>query len=250
MIIKNGLVFGEDKHFEKKDLYLNKGRIADAPGDAASEEVIDAEGLYVLPGLIDIHSHGAVGCDFSDADVEGLKKILAYERAHGITSYCPTSMTLPKKQLFKIFDSAAEILKAEQAFNSSQDAGKNVSSSSTSEAGQARGCGQGKPASSDPLAHIAGFNMEGPFLDPAKKGAHVEEYILDPDVTFFRECNERAKGNIRLVTLAPNMPNAIDFIRELHDETVISLGHTSTDYDTAKEAIATGANHVTTFTMP
>ena len=93
MIIKNGLVFGEDKHFEKKDLYLNKGRIADAPGDAASEEVIDAEGLYVLPGLIDIHSHGAVGCDFSDADVEGLKKILAYERAHGITSYCPTSMT-------------------------------------------------------------------------------------------------------------------------------------------------------------
>lgn len=87
--------------------------------------------------------------------------------------------------------------------------------------------------------------MEGPFLDPAKKGAHVEEYILDPDVTFFRECNERAKGNIRLVTLAPNMPNAIDFIRELHDETVISLGHTSTDYDTAKEAIATGANHVT-----
>lgn len=108
----------------------------------------------MLPGLIDIHSHGAVGCDFSDADVEGLKKILAYERAHGITSYCPTSMTLPKKQLFKIFDSAAEILKAEQAFNSSQDAGKNVSSSSTSEAGQARSCGQSKPASSDPLAHL------------------------------------------------------------------------------------------------
>ena len=245
MIIKNGLVFGEDKHFEKKDLYLNKGRIADAPGDAASEEVIDAEGLYVLPGLIDIHSHGAVGCDFSDADVEGLKKILAYERAHGITSYCPTSMTLPKEQLFKIFDSAAEILKAEQAFDSSQDAGENVSSSGTSEAKQARGYGQSKPASSGPLAHIAGFNMEGPFLDPAKKGAHVEEYILDPDVTFFRECNERAKGNIRLVTLAPNMPNSIDFIRELHGETMISLGHTSADYDTAKEAIATGANHVT-----
>ena len=94
MIIKNGLVFGEDKHFEKKDLYLHKGRIADAPRDAASEEVIDAEGLYVLPGLIDIHSHGAVGCDFSDADVEGLKKILAYERAHGITSYCPGTSAL------------------------------------------------------------------------------------------------------------------------------------------------------------
>lgn len=92
--------------------------------------------------------------------------------------------------------------------------------------------------------------MEGPFLDPAKKGAHVEEYILDPDVTFFRECNERANGGIRLVTLAPNMPNAIDFIKELHDETVISLGHTSAVMTQQRKPLLQVPIMSPTFTMP
>ena len=148
MIIRNGNVFQEDGSYRKMDLYVENGRIVSSEEEVSDKEEIDASGLKVLPGLVDIHSHGAVGHDFSDADATGLKKILKYEKAHGITSYCPTSMTLPMEQLIRIFASATEV---------EQD---------------------------DSCARIVGLNMEGPFLDPAKKGAHVEEYIRKPDIEF------------------------------------------------------------------
>ena len=94
-------------------------------------------------------------------------------------------------------------------------------------------------------ARIVGINMEGPFLDPAKKGAHVEGYIRKPDIEFFRACNEAAGGMIKLVTLAPNMEGSEKFIRELHNEVVISIGHTAADYGCAAEAMKEGALHVT-----
>ena len=96
MIIKNGLVFQEDGSFVKKDLYIENGRLAASEAEVSDKTEYDAEGLKVLPGLVDVHSHGAFGHDFCDADPEGLKVILKYEKEHGITSYCPTSMTLAK----------------------------------------------------------------------------------------------------------------------------------------------------------
>ena len=211
MIIKNGLVFEENKTFTVRDVYIENGMITDDLAHLTDRTEIDASGLYVLPGLVDIHSHGAVGCDFSDADTEGLKSILRYERAHGITSYCPTSMTLPVAQIKEIFATAVEAQKSAE----------------------------------EKQADVAGINMEGPFMDPAKKGAHVEAYIAAPDVDIFRECNEACDQMIRLVTLAPNVPGAIEFIQELHDETVISLGHTSANYESSRKAIEAGAKHVT-----
>ena len=209
MIIKNGAVYQEDKTFVKKDLYLEKGRIVENRDQVSDTTEVDAEGLYVLPGLVDVHSHGAVGHDFSDGDMEGLKKILAYEYAHGVTSYCPTSMTIDKEDLRKIFREMGEW--------------------------------QDEPG----LSHVAGINMEGPFLDSSRKGAHRAECIMWPDVAFFRECNDSCNHLIRLVTLAPNTDGAMDFIRELHDEVAISLGHSAADYDTARAALDAGACHVT-----
>lgn len=209
MIIKNGMVFGENQKFEQRDLYIENGRIVAGEEQVTDTDVVDASDLYVIPGLIDIHSHGAVGCDFSDANIEGLRKILAYEMSCGVTSYCPTSMTLPKEKLLEIFASVKDI------------------------AGQ------------EDMAEIAGINMEGPFLDKKKKGAHVEEYICEPDRSFFRKCMEKSGNRIRLVTIAPNMPGALEFIRECKDEVTISLGHTAADYNTAKSALEAGARHVT-----
>ena len=102
MIIKNGNVFQEDGSYKVTDLYIENGRIAASEDEVTDKTQLDAAGLKVLPGLVDIHSHGAVRHDFSDADVDGLKIILQYEKSQGITSYCPTSMTLPKEELLKI----------------------------------------------------------------------------------------------------------------------------------------------------
>ena len=212
MIIKNGLIFTENKTFEQLDISICDNLIANIEENIAAcadEEIIDATGLYVLPGLVDVHSHGAVGHDFSDGNVDGLREILAYEYSHGITTYCPTSMTIEKEDILKMFAAVKDW---------------------KDEAG---------------LADFAGINMEGPFLDPAKKGAHREECIMKPDVGFFRACNEACGGRIKLVTLAPNMDGAMEFVEELKDEVVISLGHTGADYDTTKKALLAGAHHVT-----
>lgn len=209
MIIKNGAVFQEDGTFRVQDLYVENHKIVASREEVSDDTVVDAEGLLVIPGLVDVHSHGAYGHDFSDADVEGLKEILRYERSCGITSYCPTSMTLPMEQLKEIFATLEGAMGTEGG------------------------------------AVIRGINMEGPFLDINKKGAHVEEYIRKPDAEFFRELNAACGNMIKLVTLAPNVEGAMEFIDEVHDEVYISLGHTGADYETASEAMKRGAHHVT-----
>ena len=208
MIIKGGKVFQEDGSFLEQALYINDHRLVDKAEYQDDGKVIDAEGLLVLPGLVDIHSHGAAGEDFSDGNPEGLKKILQYEKRCGITSYCPTSMTFPKERLRQIFASI-------------------------------------KGAQTEEGAKVVGINMEGPFLDPVKKGAHVEKWIAAPDAAFVRELNQDVDGLVRLVTLAPNMEGAEEFIKEMHEEVCISLGHTAADYDCASRAMKLGAHHVT-----
>ena len=242
MIIRNGLIFQEDKTFAKKDIVIENGRIIevrecaeDAQGQENLSCIVDATDLYVLPGLIDVHSHGAVGHDFSDGDSDGMKEILAYQYAHGVTSYCPTSMTLPKEKLLEVYRQAEKLVCEDKEILSGID---NVNS-------------EKKSQDTQKLARIIGFNMEGPFLDTTKKGAHREEDILPPDVDFFRECNEACGNQIRLVTVAPNVEGAEEFIREIsgngsrHNNIIISLGHTSADYTIAKKAFDTGATHVT-----
>ena len=103
MIIQGGMVFQEDGSFRRQELYIEGHRIVSGQEQLTDCTVIDGEGLLVLPGLIDIHTHGACGHDYCDGDMEGLKAILRYERQHGITSCCPTSMTLPENRLKDIF---------------------------------------------------------------------------------------------------------------------------------------------------
>ena len=93
MIITNGKVFQEDGSYKVMDLYVENGRLVSSPEEVTDKTQLDAAGLKVLPGLVDIHSHGAKRHDFSDADTGGLKVILQYEKSQGVTSYCPTSMT-------------------------------------------------------------------------------------------------------------------------------------------------------------
>ena len=209
MIIKNGEVFQEDGSFRLQDLYVENHRIVASEDEVTDKTIVDAAGLRVLPGLVDIHSHGAFGHDFSDADPEGLKIILKYEKSHGITSYCPTSMTLPAEELKEIFATIKTV-------------------------------GEMKDG-----AAVRGINMEGPFISMAKKGAQNGKYIHKPDVAMFERLQEAAGGLFKLVDLAPEEEGAMEFIRAEKGKVVLSIAHTTADYETAKAAIEAGVTHMT-----
>ena len=209
MIIKNAKVYTPEHRFVRQDLVIRGGRIVPgAPAPEPGEEVLDAEGLYALPGLVDIHFHGAVGHDFCDADPDGLQAIADFEASKGVLAICPATMTFSEEILNGIMDAAA--------------AHKNE-----------RG------------ADLVGINMEGPYISPRKVGAQNPKYVMGADAGMFRRLQARSGGLIKLVDVAPEEPGNLDFIRACRDEVRISIAHTCTDYETAKEAFAAGASHMT-----
>ena len=216
MIIDHVKVFTEDKKFTDGGIVIKDGTIEQVYTEGnrpqTEDEALDGKGMYAIPGLIDLHFHGCTGDDFCDGSRDAIARIAEYEASVGVTAIAPATMTLPVEELEQILRVAAEYKKGPH---------------------------------SKKEADFVGINMEGPFLDPSKKGAHVEGYIRKPDIEFFRECNEAAGGLIKLVTLAPNMEGSEEFIRELHNEVVISIGHTAADYNCAAEAMKQGALHVT-----
>lgn len=211
MIIRNAKVAVGGNEAVYKDIYIRDGIISDMNEgvDDKESEQIDATGLWAIPGLIDLHFHGAVGYDFCDADEEGLKKILDYEASRGIMAVVPTTMTLPEEMLNRVIDTALEV--------------KNYTKG----------------------ADLVGINMEGPFISSNKVAAQNSDYILPSDVEMFDRLLKRAKGLIKMVDLAPECTNSIDFIKKYKDEVIISLAHTDADYETAQEAYWKGATHLT-----
>ena len=208
MIIKNAKVFSDGCRFVEKDIIIRDGRIVFGAPALENEEIVDAEGAYALPGLVDIHFHGAVGHDFCDADEAGLQAIADFEASKGVLAICPATMTFSEEILNGIMDVAA--------------AHKN---------------GKG--------ADLVGINLEGPYISPKKVGAQNPKYVMGADAAMFRRLQARSGGLIKLVDVAPEEPGNLDFIKECHDEVRISIAHTCTDYDTAKAAFAAGASHMT-----
>ena len=208
MRITGGQVFDLEQGFVPREVCTDGALISAASGDAAT---LDATGCYVIPGLVDVHFHGAVGEDFSDATPEGLQKIADYELSQGVTYITPAGMTLPEDQLTAICKNAA----AHRANNSGG-------------------------------AEVVGVHLEGPFLCEAKKGAQNGAFLHDPDIPMLKRLQEAAEGCVKLVTVAPEQPGAMEFIHEAAGMGIaISLGHTTADYDTAKAAFEAGANHAT-----
>ena len=210
MIIRNGLVFIDDR-FEKRDVSFENDIITDiAPVGSITGEGFDAEGAYVLPGFVDIHTHGCVNYDFCDADPEGLEKMLAYYGSQGVTSVLLTTMSYSEDVLSRITGVALRYL------------GK-------------KGYG----------AVLRGVNMEGPFINEAKRGAQNPEYIMNPDINLFDRLNTAFDGNIRLLDIAPELPGSLDLIRHASKSCTVSLAHTCTDYDCAVAAFEAGATNAT-----
>ena len=241
MIIRNAAIFTSENHFVTGDLVIRDGRILRntaeeqllgetgpaAPEPFGGEEVLDASGLYALPGLVDLHFHGAAGHDFSDGDYEGLKEIAAFEASQGVLAICPATMTLPEEKLYTVMDNAA-------SFRYSQE---NASDAF--------------PTVQTALADLVGIHLEGPFISREKAGAQDPMFIIPADEALFRRLQARCGNLIRLVDLAPEIPENMAFIRtvlnapELYGPVRISLAHTACDYDTARAAFAAGACHMT-----
>lgn len=221
MVIKRANVFQADGHFEKRDIYVNNGILVekeDAPEwnkeknqmDETSETavIIDASDLYAIPGLTDIHFHGCVGYDFCNGTKEAIQAMAEYQGNNGITTICPATMTLSEEQLETI-------------------------------------CQAAKEYQSETGAILCGINMEGPFISTAKKGAQNAKYIHKPDVEMFERLQEKSGNLFKLVAIAPEEEDAMEFIKATKDKVVLSVAHTTADYDIAKEAMEQGASHVT-----
>lgn len=208
MKLTGGLVFDLDRGFVCRDLYTDGALIAETSGD---EQETDATGCYVIPGLVDVHFHGCMGEDFSDATPDGLQRMADFELSQGVTYICPAGMTLPEEQLTAICVNAA----AHRRKNSGG-------------------------------AELVGLHLEGPFLSMAKKGAQNADYLHAPDSDMLLRLQTAAEGCVRLVTVAPEEPGALGFIRDATDMGItVSVGHTTADYDTAMQAFAAGASHAT-----
>ena len=205
MLIKNAKVL-IGKAFMEADIQFD-GTVT-AIGKIEGPADLDAQGGYVIPGLVDIHTHGAMGEDFSDGNPAGLQPMADYYAAHGVTSYVATTMTLSE-----------EILTP--AMHAIRDFRPNGG------------------------AKCAGVHLEGPFLCYAKRGAQAAEHLHKPDAGLFHRLNEASGGQVKLVTVACEEEGALAVIREISQVGTASLGHTTADYDTAMAGFAAGASHAT-----
>lgn len=210
MILKNSSAFINGE-FKNLDVKIENGMISEIAENLSGGDEEDLSGKMLIPGLVDIHTHGCAGFDFSTANASQIEKMLDEYGKNGITSVLATTMTLPRESLKK----AMSEIKA------------------------------GMDLKSPCKAKILGINMEGPFLGKDKKGAHDEKFLTGIDFEMFEELDAISGGNIRLVDIDPLLPEAEEFIRRYSGKKTISIAHTACKYLDAQVAARAGASHVT-----
>lgn len=206
MIIKNAKVYQENNTFRTDDIYIDGSTIVEHI--PSNQTIYDADGLFAIPGLTDIHFHGCAGRDFCEGKHEAILDMAKYQAKHGITTICPATMTLSEEMLSFICEAAGSYDNREGAI-------------------------------------LCGINMEGPFISPAKKGAQCAEFIRKPDASLYRRLQLKSGNLIKLLAVAPEVEGALDFISEIKNEVTVSIAHTRSDYDLSRKALSCGASHVT-----
>ena len=219
MLIRDGLVF-VDGTFVKKDIRVADGiflRMEDAGSilPEQGEEIVDAFGKRVLPGLVDIHTHGRVGEDFSFSTEKALVKMCTSYAEEGVTAVLATTMTNPPEKVEESITAIGEF--------------------------------RNRQATDYPnTAKLFGVHMEGPFLGEKKKGAHDAKYLLAPDVTVYENWQKLSDGGVKLLAVDPELSGAETLVKRCKEDGVtVSLGHTACGYETACDAYGWGADHVT-----
>lgn len=197
---------------EKGSILVENGKIKEInPINYIDKNVIDANGLYVSPGFIDVHIHGAGGCDTMDGTSEAIDIISKTIVQHGTTAFTPTTMTV----------SVDNIRKSLKVIKKIKEEGSEG-------------------------AHVLGAHLEGPFVSPKAIGAQNPNYILDPSISTYNDIVKDYEDIIVSITLAPEINGAKELIKYLSAKGVVcSLGHTNATYEEAMDAIECGASHAT-----
>ena len=211
MFYKNARIFGSDFQFHLGAFEVKDGRFGAVLPEEVPADAIDLGGATVIPGLVEIHSHGNSGADFSDGDYEGLKRMAAHYAQCGVTSFAPASMTLPYEVLSKAFATAKKLVEEAPA-----------------------GC-----------SALRGIQMEGPYFSYKKRGAQNADYLKEPDFEGFKKLFEDCGGLVRIVDVAPELPGAAEFVAQASKLCTVSVAHTDSDYDNARAAFDAGATHLT-----
>ena len=215
MLLIHANYLDEDFRLVQGDIEIEDGKILRVGKDLPRKEedlAVDCAGSYtVVPGFVDVHIHGCAGADTCDATREALEAMAAFLLAHGVTSFCPTTMTTSRETI------QAALLAAKDMMDHPMEEG----------------------------ARVVGVNMEGPFIARERKGAQKEEDILPPDFPLFQRFYEESGGIVRLVDVAPEQPGGLEFVEKASQLCTVSIAHTTADYDQAKAAFDKGVTHAT-----
>ena len=212
MFYKNARIYCSDHQFHSGAFEVTEdGRFGKILPETVPEDAIDLGGATVIPGLVDVHIHGAMGADFSDGDLEGITGMAKYLASEGITSFAPASMTLPYETLKNAFA-----------------AGKKLHDN--------------RPEN---CARLMGVQMEGPFFSEKKKGAQNGAYLQNPDYEAFEKLYNDCGGLIAIADFAPELPGAKEFVEKASKLCTVSVAHTDSDYEHAAAAFSAGATHLT-----
>jgi N-acetylglucosamine-6-phosphate deacetylase len=179
----------------------------------AGAQEISATGQIAAPGFIDVHIHGAGGHDVMEGTESALKTVARTLAAHGTTSFVATTVTASPDSICRSAEGIASYI-----------------------------CRQHQ--SDDARADILGIHFEGPFLSPVRRGVHPTEFLKLPSAELLEKFIGAAKGNARILTIAPELLGAIPCIDAAHKAgLVVAIGHTDATYEQARAAIARGAHH-------
>ncbi|WP_170008179.1 N-acetylglucosamine-6-phosphate deacetylase [Bacillus fonticola] len=213
MWIRNVHVVTESKMLPSSSVRIQEGKIAEIrKSHVPIEDSMDGKGLFLMPGFIDIHIHGAHGADVMDGTLEALETISQTLPQEGTTSFLATTLTQSKAAIVEALRTVATFRKHSTCSGS----------------------------------ELLGVHLEGPFLEQKRAGAQPKEYLRRPDVSLFDEWQLIAGGAIRIVTLAPEIAGGLQLIQHLHKQNIIpSIGHSDALGHDMVQAIESGASQVT-----